>query len=75
MVTIHCKVTADHSRDPTAAELVKLRCFAGLTHQQAAELLDLSRSGADRAWVFARAWLYKAVCEKLGADAGPTSYD
>jgi RNA polymerase sigma factor (TIGR02999 family) len=47
--------------DPRAAELVKLRFFAGLTQQQAADLLGLSRSTADRAWVFARAWLYDEI--------------
>ena len=47
--------------DPVAAELVKLRFFVGLTHAQAAEMLGLSRSAADRAWVFARAWLYQRV--------------
>ncbi len=47
--------------DPTVAELVKLRFFAGLTHQQAARLLGLSRSSADRAWIFARAWLYNEI--------------
>ncbi len=47
--------------DAEAAELVKLRFFAGLTHAQAAEVLGLSRSTADRTWVFARAWLYRRV--------------
>ncbi len=47
--------------DASAAELVKLRFFAGLTHAQAAEHLGLSRSTADRTWLFARAWLYSRV--------------
>jgi RNA polymerase sigma factor (TIGR02999 family) len=47
--------------DGPAAELVKLRFFAGLSHQEAARLLGMSRSGADRAWVFARAWLYHQI--------------
>ncbi len=47
--------------DPAAAELVKLRFFVGLSHAQAAETLGLSRSGADRTWLFARAWLFKQV--------------
>ncbi len=46
---------------PPIAELVKLRFFAGLSHQEAARLLGMSRSGADRAWVFARAWLYSRI--------------
>jgi RNA polymerase sigma factor (TIGR02999 family) len=47
--------------DASAAELVKLRFFAGLTQQQAADLLGLNRSAAARAWVFARAWLYQQI--------------
>jgi RNA polymerase sigma factor (TIGR02999 family) len=42
---------------PQAAELVKLRFFAGLTIEQAAELLGLSARTARRLWVFARARL------------------
>jgi RNA polymerase sigma factor (TIGR02999 family) len=47
--------------DPTAAELVKLRFFVGVAHAEAARMVGLSRSGADRAWVFARAWLYQQL--------------
>ena len=47
--------------DAPAAELVKLRFFTGLTQQQAADLLGVSRSNADRTWVFARAWLYQQI--------------
>lgn len=47
--------------DPPAAELIKLRFFTGLSHQQAAELLGLSRSAADRTWLFARAWLFQQM--------------
>jgi len=44
--------------DPTKAELVKLRYFAGLTVEQAGRMLGISRATADRYWAFARAWLY-----------------
>ena len=44
--------------DPAKAELVKLRYFAGLTLEEAAELLGISRATADRHWAYARAWLY-----------------
>ena len=40
---------------------VRLRYFAGLTLEQAAELLGISRATADRHWAFARAWLYDAL--------------
>ena len=47
--------------DAPAAKLVKLRFFTGLTQEEAAEVLGLSRSAADRAWVFARAWLFRQI--------------
>ncbi len=43
--------------DPTAAELVKLRFFAGLSLDEAAEALGISPRTADRHWAYARAWL------------------
>jgi RNA polymerase sigma factor (TIGR02999 family) len=48
-------------RDPVKAALVELRYFAGLTGDQAAAVLGVSPSTADRHWVFARAWLRRAV--------------
>ena len=56
--------------DPRRAELVRLRYFAGLTLEQAAELLGISRATADRHWAFARAWLYDAMTG--GADNSQT---
>jgi RNA polymerase sigma factor (TIGR02999 family) len=47
--------------DPKAAELVKLRYFAGLSIDEAAHLLNTSPRSADRLWAFARAWLRRAV--------------
>jgi RNA polymerase sigma factor (TIGR02999 family) len=46
---------------PVAAELVKLRFFAGLTLGEAAGALGLPRRTADRHWAFARAWLADAL--------------
>jgi len=51
--------------DPKAAQIVKLHCFAGLTVEQAADALNLSRTNAYRLWTFARAWLH---CELAGGD-------
>jgi RNA polymerase sigma factor (TIGR02999 family) len=56
---------AEH--DPLKARLVELRYFAGLTGDQAAAVLGISASSADRHWVFARAWLRR----ELGADVEP----
>ncbi|HEY1376244.1 MAG TPA: ECF-type sigma factor, partial [Gemmataceae bacterium] len=47
--------------DPRAAELVRLRYFAGLSIDEAARALDISPRSADRLWVYARAWLRRAV--------------
>jgi RNA polymerase sigma factor (TIGR02999 family) len=47
--------------DSDAAVLVKLRYFAGLSHQEAAEALGLSRGAADRLWALARAWLFRQL--------------
>jgi RNA polymerase sigma factor (TIGR02999 family) len=49
--------------DAQAAELVKLRYFAGLTIPEAAEVLNISPRTADRLWAYARAWLRRAVGE------------
>ncbi len=45
------------ARDAEAAELVKLRFFAGLTSAEAAAVLDISPRTADRAWTYARVFL------------------
>jgi RNA polymerase sigma factor (TIGR02999 family) len=47
--------------DPRKAQLVELRFFAGLTNDQAAAVLGVSPTTADRDWAFARAWLRDAV--------------
>ena len=47
--------------DPSAAELVKLRYFAGLSVEQAADALKMSRSNAYRQWTYARAWLFSRL--------------
>jgi RNA polymerase sigma factor (TIGR02999 family) len=47
--------------DPQAAELVKLRYFAGLPIPEAADVLGISSRSADRLWVYARTWLHEAL--------------
>jgi RNA polymerase sigma factor (TIGR02999 family) len=44
-------------KDKIKADLVKLRYFAGLTGEQAAETLGIANSTADEYWAYARAWL------------------
>jgi RNA polymerase sigma factor (TIGR02999 family) len=49
--------------DAQAAELVKLRYFAGLSIPEAADILNISPRSADRLWAYARAWLRRAIGE------------
>jgi RNA polymerase sigma factor (TIGR02999 family) len=56
---------AEH--DPLKAKLVELRYFAGLTSDQAAAVLGISASSADRLWVYTRAWLRREM--GFGTDA------
>ena len=43
--------------NPQAAELVKLRYFAGFSNAEAATLLGISPRKANQVWAYARAWL------------------
>jgi RNA polymerase sigma factor (TIGR02999 family) len=45
------------AQDPRAAELVKLRFFAGLTRHEAAVILGISVATADNDWAYAKGWL------------------
>lgn len=49
------------ARDGQKAELVKLRCFTGLSNEQAAEALGISARTATRYWQYARAWLLREI--------------
>jgi RNA polymerase sigma factor (TIGR02999 family) len=49
------------STNPQAAELVKLRFFAGLTNEQAAKALGVSPRKANQIWAYARAWLLESL--------------
>jgi RNA polymerase sigma factor (TIGR02999 family) len=49
--------------DASAAQIVKLRFFAGLTHSEVAEALGVSLSTVERSWVFSRAWLFQRIRE------------
>ena len=47
--------------DPVKADLVKLRYFAGLTIEQAAKILNISKATAERYWSYSRAWLFDEI--------------
>ena len=61
LLALHDALEQFAAHDPVKARLVELRFFAGLTLAQAAECLDISPSTADRAWRYARAWLYTTM--------------
>jgi RNA polymerase sigma factor (TIGR02999 family) len=49
--------------EPVAAKVVEARLFAGLSVEEAASALGLSRATAYREWTFARAWLTAALAD------------
>jgi RNA polymerase sigma factor (TIGR02999 family) len=50
-----------NAKDPQKAKLVELRYFGGLTGEQAADVLGISPTTADRHWAYARAWLQAEI--------------
>ena len=50
--------------EPAKAELVKLRYFAGLTLEEAADALGISRTTASRYWTYARVWLFSELSDE-----------
>ena len=63
LLALHDALEQFAAHDPVKARLVELRFFAGLTLEQSAECLDISLSTANRAWRYARAWLYSAMSD------------
>jgi RNA polymerase sigma factor (TIGR02999 family) len=61
LLALHEALERFAAHDPLKAKLVELRFFAGLTLEQAADCLNISLSSADRAWRYARAWLYAVM--------------
>ena len=61
LLALHEALDKLAAEDPLKSQLVELRYFAGLTGEQAAEVLGISPSAADRHWAYARAWLQTEV--------------
>lgn len=57
-------LTAFAGVDAHAAELAKLRIFAGLSVEEAGDALNLPRATAFRVWTYARAWLTAVLAER-----------
>jgi RNA polymerase sigma factor (sigma-70 family) len=56
-LALHEALNKLQAKDTRKAELIKLRFFAGLSNQQAADLLGISPTTADNDWAYARSWL------------------
>ena len=65
LLSLHVALEKLEAESPGKAQLVKLRYFAGLSHQQAAEAMGISRATADRHWAYAKVFLR---CEMDDAD-------
>jgi RNA polymerase sigma factor (TIGR02999 family) len=61
LVAVHEALERFERIDALAAQIVKLRYFAGLSIPEAADALGLSTSSVDRSWAYARAWLHAAL--------------
>lgn len=66
ILALDVALTALEAKDERKADLVRLRFFAGLTNQQAAEALGIATSTADNDWAYAKSWLRLAM---LGNEA------
>ena len=56
------------AKDPTMANIVKLRYFAGLTVPETADALELSARSVNRHWTAARAWLHREMGDSVVPD-------
>lgn len=61
LLAISAAVDKLASQHPEVAELVKLRCFAGLDITEVAQTLGIARTTAYRRWEFGRTWLFKEL--------------
>jgi len=61
LLAVHESLERLAAHDARKAELVKLRYFAGLTIEQAAEVLGVAVPTAKRDWTYARAWLFREI--------------
>jgi RNA polymerase sigma factor (TIGR02999 family) len=64
LLELHDALERLEATEPIAARVVEARVFAGLSVEEAAVALRLSRATAYREWTFARAWLATALAER-----------
>src|SRR3954466_3086951 len=63
LLELHDALERLATEEPEAARIVEARVFAGLSVEEAADALGLSRATAYREWPFARAWLATALSD------------
>lgn len=61
LLAVHEALDELARQDTQAAELVKLRYFVGMTMEEAASVMNLSKRTAESLWTYARAWLKRAI--------------
>jgi RNA polymerase sigma factor (TIGR02999 family) len=71
LLALDAALTRLAGRDPLRARLVQLRYFSGLSVAQAAEVLGISPSTADRSWAYARAWLRVEIAGRDHSEESP----
>jgi RNA polymerase sigma factor (TIGR02999 family) len=61
VLAVHEALDKLAAEDPSKAELVKLRYFAGLSVEESAQVLGVSEATVNRWWAYARAWLGREI--------------
>jgi RNA polymerase sigma factor (TIGR02999 family) len=61
LVALHEALERLAAQDPRKSQIVELRYFGGLTVEEAAQFLKMSRRSVEREWTMAKAWLYRAL--------------
>ena len=69
VLAIHEVLEQFAQHDPVKAEFVQLRFFGGLSVEEAADVLHISRATADRYWRYAKTWLYCALSRRDQRDS------
>jgi RNA polymerase sigma factor (TIGR02999 family) len=63
VLALHEALSRLEELDPNAAQLVKLRYFAGMDMKETAEAMNVALRTAEREWTFARTWLHRELCK------------
>jgi RNA polymerase sigma factor (TIGR02999 family) len=71
LLLVHEALETLAQEDPTKAEVVKMRYFVGLQHQQIADLLGVSEPTIRRHWAVARVRLFEIIAERPGEAESP----